>query len=393
MPGFPDADPGAISDLADRLKTIGTSMDGVGQDTVGLRGSVMGSQQWQGKASEGWWTVVTARIGDAELTQEVMDGVAATLSGLASDLDAERRTYDKLSDDLLSKQQPVLGGPEPYSVSAPDPSVQKAMDACAARAAGLLEDAARQLLRYAALAGDIQATPAADRTPGVAAGADRHGASLGLLQALLGSVRDNQIAGSKFEQAVLEALGIPKNTMTWRPGIPFEGMKFTPGGLPRGTIVDGQGANFLLELKGTQDLKQTYQLMLQERQAEGTGRPLWIIKQGPWKADPSVVQAAEDTGGGVLYTGDNGKTFTDAQGHQVQVKYDKGSNSIEVKGYSSEFPRAGDGSGGDGGADSAPPPDPDAPQSPVEPGIAGAPPPPPEPPRMPEPEPWEFPEL
>lgn len=391
MAGFPDADPGAISALASSLQGISGSMAGIGLGTQDLRGSVMGSEQWQGDASGKWQDVVTERIGDAGLTNDVMGSAATMLSGLASDLEAERRVYDQLSGQLLSRSQPVLGGPEPYSVLVPDPSVQREMDASAARAARLLDDAAGKLLGYAALAGDIRAVPAANRTPGVADGADRQAASLQLLTVLFGSVVGNRAAGSKFEQAILKALGIDKNTTIWRPDPAFEG-KLTAGGLARGTIVDGEGANFQLEIKGTKALEMRYQLRLQALKAQEQNIPWWIIKADGQPADPDVVQAAEKSGGGVLYTSDNGKTYTDGKGNQVQVSYDKSSNKIDVNGYK---PSAGTTPGGDAG--SVPPADPDAPADPVSPSTADPPPAAPGVPEIPEvpeePEIPEFPEI
>ena len=394
MADFPGADPGAISDLASSLQAISSAMAGVGLDTEGLRGSVMGSEQWQGSASEKWYAVVTERVGDAGLTNDVMGSAATMLSGLASDLEAERRVYNQLSGNLYSSSQPVLGGPEPYAVPVPDPSVQREMDACAARAARLLEDAAGKLLGYAALAGDIRAVPAANRTPGVADGANRRAASLQLLTVLFGSVVGNRAAGSKFEQAILRALGITKNTEIWRPDPAFEG-RLTAGGLAKGTIVDGEGANFQLEIKGTKALEMRYQLRLQAFKAQEENIPWWIIKAAGQKADPDVVRAAEESGGGVLYTSDNGQTYTDGNGNQVQVDYDKSSNKIDVNGYkpsSSQMP------GGDAG--SVPSSDPGAPSEPVSPSAADAPPQAPDVPDIPEgpgepevPELPEFPEI
>lgn len=370
MADFPDADPAAISDLADALKAVSVSAADVGLETGGVRGSVMGSEQWRGSASEQWYTVVTGRIGDAELTSEVMGGAAGMLADLASDLESERRVYDRLSGELYTPH-PVQGVASRLTGPAEvvNPDVRRAMDRCAARAAELLEDAARRLLRYAALAEDIRAVPVAGRDPGVPAGTDRRAASLQLLATLFGSVAGNRASGSKFEQAVLQALGIAKNTETWRPDSPFEG-KLTASGLARGTIVDGQGDNFLVEIKETKELEFRYQLRLQTLMAQKESIPWWIIKAGPGNADPSAVKvAAEESGGGVLYTSDNGKTFTDGKGNPVQVSYDKSSDRLDVNGYQSSIPKTPSGDLG-----SVPSPDPDAPAGPVAPDVAEAPP-------------------
>jgi hypothetical protein len=184
---FPDVSPGAVSDLAGSLRRISESVALIGLDTGNVRDSVTASEQWQGSASEEWRAVVTDRVGDAGLTNAVMGSAAAMLSGLADDLAAERGTYDRLSSQLYSvmlTQGVASRFAAPVQVVNPD--VQLAMDACAARAAQLLEDAARQLLGYALLAGDIHAVPVADRTPGVPDGAGRRAASLRLLAMLFG---------------------------------------------------------------------------------------------------------------------------------------------------------------------------------------------------------------
>jgi hypothetical protein len=251
MADFPDVDPAAISTLADSLKTVSDSMAGVGLDTEGVRGSVMGSEQWKGTASSQWYTVVTGRVGDAGLTNEVMGSVASLLDGLASDLESEQRLYQRMSDDLYTAEPQHgvisrLTGPEMVL----NPDVQKSMNTCVARAVQLLDDAARKLIAYAELAAEIRAAPVAARTPGVAAGANRQAASLNLLTVLLGTVTGNYASGSKFEQAILQSLGINKNTEIWRPDPAFEG-KLTASGLARGTIVDSQGSNYMVEVKGT----------------------------------------------------------------------------------------------------------------------------------------------
>ena len=369
MADFPDVDPGAISDLADGLRGISQSMAFVGQDTQNVRDSVTASEQWQGTASEEWRTVVTDRVGDAGLSNDVMGSAAAMLSGLAADLAAERTAYNSLSGQLYTTRlAPGVAGRLVGGVQVVDPAVAQQMDACVTRATGLLEQAAKQLLGYAVLAGDIHAVPVANRTPGVADGTNRQAASLHLLAVIFGSVVGNRAAGSKFEQAILRALGISKNTEVWRPDPAFEG-KLTASGLARGTIPDGQGSNFLVEVKGTSELQLRYQLRLQVEQSGQTGLPLWVIKAAGQKADPSVTRAAEETKGGVLYTADNGKTFTDADGNPVQVTYDKATDQLTVQGYKPVYgPK--NAVGGTSDLNSAQPADPGAPPEPVSPGVA-----------------------
>jgi hypothetical protein len=381
MTDFPDVNPAAISTLADSLKSVSGSMAGIGLDTEAVRDSVMGSEQWKGTASGHWYTVVTARVGDAGLTNEVMGSVATMLDGLAQDLESEQRLYQRMSDDLytVKPQQGVmsrLDGPEMIL----NPDVQKSMDTCVQRAVQLLDDAARKLTAYALLADDIRAVPVEDRTPGVLAGANQQTASLQLLTILLGSVTGNYASGSKFEQAILRALGINKNTDIWRPNPPFEG-KLTANGLAKGTTVDSKGSNYMVEIKGTSSLQFRFQLRLQVEQAKATGNPLWIVKAAGKSADPSVIKAAEGTQGGVIYTSDNGKTFTDGNGNPVKVTYDKATDTLKVSGYQ-RVPASSGGTGTDTALPSSP--DPDAPQAPVNPATADESPAVPEVPQAPE---------
>lgn len=373
MASFPDVNAAAIDDLAVSLKQVSSSMADIGLDVKSLRGSVMGSQQWQGSASEKWYAVVTERVGDAGLTNDVMGSASSMLSTLASELEAERRTYDRLSSQLYMSK-PVSGPESRFipTVQVVDPDVQRAMDACAERAAQLLDNAARQLLSYAVIAGDVRAVPAANRTPDIPDGTNRQAASLHLLAMLFGSVTGNRTSGVQFEEAVLQALGISKNTTLWRPDPAFEG-KLTASGLARGTIVDGWGNNYLLEIKGTSSLQLRFQLRLQLQLARLTNNPLWIVKAAGQKADPSVVRDVEARGGGVLYTSDNGKTYEDGNGNPVKVTYDKATDKLDVSGYK---PSGGGAIASSGSSDpgSAQAPDPDAPSGPVNPSTADAPP-------------------
>jgi hypothetical protein len=235
------------------------------------------------------------------------------------------------------------------------------------RANDLLEEAAQQLLGYAILAEEVHATPAANRTPGVADGTSRQAASLHLLAIIFGSVVGNRASGTAYEQSVLASLGITKNTETWRPDPAFEG-KLTPTGLAKGTTPDGWGSNYLLEIKGTSQLQFRYQLRLQVEQANQLNQPLWIIKAAGQQADSSVTKAAEGTKGGVVYRSSNG-TYTDGQGNPVQVTYDKGTDRLTVQGYKPVY-GAQNTAGGSSGLSSAQPGDADAPSGPVNPAVA-----------------------
>jgi hypothetical protein len=370
MTDFPDVDPSAISTLAGSLKSISTSMAGIGLETEGVRGSVMGSEQWKGTASERWYTVVTGRVGDAGLTNDVIGSVATLLDGLAQDLESEQRLYQRMSDNLYTAkpQQGVISrleGPEMVV----NPDVQKSMSTCAERAVQLLDAAAGKLIAYAGLAEDLHSSPAADRMPGVLAGTSQQAASLHLLAMLFGSVvGDNHDAGTEWEDIILQELGIAKNSTVWRPNPPFEGKMTKSGNLARGVTPDGWGKNFVLEIKGTVNVNTRFQIRGEALLARLTKSEFWIIKQGTTKVDPKVTQLAEDAKGGVLYTTDNGKTYTDAHGNPVKVTYDKASNTLKVTGYHSSTAAAGAGGGSDANAGESP--DPDAPSQPVSPEIA-----------------------
>jgi hypothetical protein len=89
----------------------------------------------------------------------------------------------------------------------------------------------------------------------------------------------------------LVELGIPKDNTVWRPtqadmdSAAFKVIvgepKFTPGGLPKGTIFDGTlGGN--LEIKGgSSTLDSTYQLRLQTYRSLKTNTPLTIETTRP----------------------------------------------------------------------------------------------------------------
>jgi hypothetical protein len=363
LPDFPAVNTAAISELAAMLRLIASGAADVGIDTRNLRDAVVGHQVWQGNASQQWQAVVTERIGDAGLTNEVMGTAADKLAALASDVDDERALYNRLSNEILvaqSKAIDPIGLPPPELV---DPTGVDGLRNSVTRVQGLLDQAAKDLLALAILAGDIRARPAANRTPGVADGANRAKASQQLLTMLFGSVIDNQLSGAAFEKTVLNELGIPKNTEVWRPDPPFEG-RLTLGGLAKGTSSDGLGANFLLEIKATDSQTVRYQLRLEAEYARQSGRPLWIIKQGTKPVTDNLTRLAEGTKGGVLYrVGPN--TYVDGYGNPVHVAYDKAINQLDLQGYVSTTQPEG----GTGPVDVAPP-DPSAPSSPVDPAIA-----------------------
>jgi len=119
----------------------------------------------------------------------------------------------------------------------------------------------------------------------------------------------------------------------------------------------------------TSELQLRFQLRVQLEQARLSEVPLWVIKAAGQSADPSVTAAVEARGGGVIYTADNGKTFTDAQGNPLQVTLDKATDQLTVKGYQAQYGPAATASGS-GNVGSAQSPDASAPPGPVSPAVA-----------------------
>jgi uncharacterized protein YukE len=357
---FPPVNTGVIDSCASDLTAISSQMSDTGTQVSVLRDAVASSEQWQGEAASRWQTVVTGRVADATLTSEVVSKAASLLQQLATDLEQEKRYYNRVSaqmQDQAASYNPRFN-PLPPNFEAP---YIAAMNAAVSRATTLLHQAGNDFLALAALAGDIRAKGAANRMPGVPAGANRKAASLGLLTFLMGTVLGNQAAGSKFETQVLQELGLGKNYSVWRPGSAFEG-RTTSGGLPRGIIPDSQGPGYIVEVKDTANLQARFQIRLESLYARVTGRPLWIVTRAGAQVDQSVVDNAEQTGGGVLYrTGPN--AYQDGNGNPVQIS----SGSMKVSGYQ---PSSSGGIAGDTGGGGQAPVDPGAPSAPVNPDPA-----------------------
>jgi uncharacterized protein YukE len=351
---FPSVNPGAIASCASDLKNIGSQMSDTSTNITVLQQAVASSEQWQGEASSRWQAVMSGRIADANLTSEVIAKAGSLLGQLADDLDQERNYYNRASAELddAAASYNLRFAPPPPDFEAP---YVAAMNGAVSRAVNLLQRAGTDFLELAALADDIQANGAVDRTPGVPEGANRKAASLALLTFLLGMVSTNQAAGAKFEAQVLQELGLTKNTTIWRPGTALNG-KTTKGGQPRGTIPDADEQGFIVEIKDTANLQARFQIRLEALYARTTGKPMWVVTRAGAKVDQSVVDAAEQTGGGVIYrTGPN--TYEDGNGNPVQI-----GPGMKVSGYQ---PSSTGGTGG--GTGSA---DPAAPSAPVNPAPA-----------------------
>jgi uncharacterized protein YukE len=354
---FPTVNVAAMASCASDLKTISGQMSDTSTNVTVLQQAVASSEQWQGEAASRWQTVMSGRVADANLTSEVLSKAASLLRQLADDLDQEQSYYNRASAELqdAADSYNLRFNPPPPDFEAP---YIAAMNGAVSRATNLLQQAGTDFLALAALADDIHAKGAVNRTPGVPEGTNRKAASLALLTFLLGTVLTNQAAGSKFEAQVLQELGLTKNTSVWRPGTAFEG-KTTRGGLPRGTIPDADEPGFIVEIKDTATLEARFQIRLESLYARLTGRPLWIVTRGGAKVDQDVVDNAEQTGGGVIYrTGPN--SYEDGNGNPVQI-----GPGMKVSGYQ---PTSTGGTGGSPG-----PTDPNAPSAPVNPA------PPPEP--------------
>jgi uncharacterized protein YukE len=218
---FPSVNPAAIASCASDLKNISGLMSDTSTDVTVLQQAVASSEQWQGEAASRWQTVMSGRVADANLTSEVLSKAASLLQQLADDLDQEQTYYNRVSAELRDEagSYNLRFDPPPPDFEA---SYIAAMNGAANRAIDLLNQAGTDFLALAALADDIQAKGAVNRTPGVPQGANRKAASLALLTFLLGTVLSNQAAGSKFETQVLQELGLSKNTSVWRPGTAFE---------------------------------------------------------------------------------------------------------------------------------------------------------------------------
>jgi uncharacterized protein YukE len=351
---FPSVNPAAIASCASGLKNISGQMSDTSTNVTVLQQAVASGEQWQGEAASRWQTVMSGRVADANLTSEVLGKAASILQQLSDDLDQERSYYNRVSAELQGQEDSYNPRFNPLPPGYQAPYIA-AMNGAVSRATKLLQQAGTDFLALAALADDIHAKGAVNRTPGVPQGTNRKAASLALLTFLLGSVATNQAAGSKFETQVLQELGLGKNTTIWRPGTAFEG-KTTKGGLPRGTIPDADEQGFIVEIKDTANLQARFQIRLESLYARVTGRPLWIVTRAGAKVDQNVVDNAEQTGGGVIYrTGPN--TYEDGNGNPVQI-----SPGMKVSGYQ---PTSTGGTGS--GAGQA---DPTAPGAPVNPAPA-----------------------
>ncbi len=358
---FPPVDTGAIATCASDLTMIGSGMADTKTDVSTLREAVAGSEQWQGEAASRWQTVVTGRAGDANLTSEVVNKAASLLRQLATDLAQEKTYYNKVSAELEGAQDSYNPRFNPEPPGYQDAYIT-AMNGAVTRATNLLRQAGNDLLTLAALADDIGAKGAANRTPGVPDGTDRKTASLNLLTFLMGTVLGNQAAGSKFEQQVLNELSLTKNTDVWRPGTAFEG-KTTKGGLPRGTIPDADDPNYIVEIKDTGNLQARFQIRIESLYARTSGKPLWVVTRSGANVDPAVVRSTEQTGGGVIYrTGPN--TYEDGNGNPVQI-----GPGMKVTGYQ---PSSSGGAGGGGTVGGSQPAGPSGPSAPVNPDPAPA---------------------
>jgi uncharacterized protein YukE len=359
---FPSVDTGAMTACASSLQSVASSMSDHGTNVSALQQAVAGSEDWKGQAASRWQDVMTSRVADASLTNEVMSKAASLLDQLASGLEAEQQYYNKVNgqmQDLAGSYNPRFN-PAPGNWQAPYIS---AMNASVTRANNLLKNFGDDFVVLAAMAGDITATTAANRTPGEPAGGSSasNSGAMSLLAILLGSVTGHD-PGANFETEVLSELGLAKNTDTFRLNIPgtdwFLGPKLAKGTIPDSVQLSQGG--YVVEIKySTETVEARFQIRLEEMLAGANGVPFWVIVSKDAQVTPEVLARSEVTGGGVLVrAGPN--TYTDVNGNPVKV-----GPGMKVTGYR---PITTGGSGGSTGSTGSPgPSDPQAPAQPVDP--------------------------
>jgi uncharacterized protein YukE len=356
LPAFPRVETGAMAECASRLQSLGSQMADIGTDVSAIQQAVASSEQWQGEAASRWQQVVTSRVSDANLTDEVLGKASSLLQQLATGLQEQRQAYNKAR--MQMEDQEFVNG----SGSVPPPpdwdeGYIAAMKSAASQASELLHQAGNDFLTLASLAGDITATTARDRMPGVGPGTNRSKASLNLLDQLW-QVAVGGISDSGFEKTVLAELNLSKNTSTVRGLIPGKTSPGTPDSppQPKGIIPDSLDENpngYVVEIKGyTSEVQFRSQIQAEAQLASQDGVPYWVIVQNGATVSPRVIQAAEGTGGGVLVrTGAN--TYTNLNGQPVNI-----GQGMKVTDYKPVMPNQGTS-------------DPQAPSDPVNPSDTG----------------------
>lgn len=375
---FPAVDTAAMTAAAGKLQKIAGQMSDTGVNLGVLQTEVTGNESWKGQGATAWQTVMSSRVADADLSNEVLSKGGTLLSQLAADLQTEQRYYNKINGELQDRAgsyNPRFNPAPPGDWEAPYIS---AMNASVTRASNLLTSFGNDCQSLAALAAGITATTAANRTPGEPQGPGGRGGTT-VLTALAGTVTggdspgadDSGITDEGFEDEVLSELGLSKNTATIGRGL-VPG-KLTKGGQPRGAIPDSLSGsdNYVVELKNVSSLSARTQIRIEAAYARLTGSRYWVVVPKDAKVNDNVTDLAEQTGGGVIYRTDagNGKiTYEDPSGNPVQI-----GPKMQVSGYQPST--TGPGSGSPGAGPPAATSDPQAPSQPVDPSdTAGQPP-------------------
>jgi hypothetical protein len=362
---FPSVDTGAMTACASSLQSIASSMSDHGTNVSALQEAVAGSEDWHGQAASRWQEVMTGRVADASLTNKVITKAATLLDQLASDLETEQKYYNTVNGEMQGWASDYNPRFNPAPPNWQEPFITD-MNASVTRANNLLKSFGDDFAVLAALAGDITATTAKNRTPGepVGGSAASSAGTMSLLATLLGSVRGGE-AGMNFEREVLSELGLTKNTDTFRLNIPgtdwFLSAKLAPGTIPDAARLTPGG--YVVEIKLSNTIVDAdFQIRLEQMLAGANGVPFWVVVSKDAHVTSEVLARAEITGGGVLVrTGPN--SYTDLNGNPVQV-----GAGMKVTGYQ---PTTTGGAGGTTGSTVSPgssgTSDPQAPAQPVDP--------------------------
>ncbi len=361
-----------MSAAASKLQSIAGDMSDTGLNVGVLQQAVTGNEAWKGQGATQWDTVMTSRVADANLSNEVLGKGGTLLSQLASDLEAEQQYYNKVGGEMGD----AAGMYNPRFNPAPpdwDEPFISAMNASVTRANNLLKSFGDDCLSLAALADDVTAVTAANRTPaepdgpGGPGGPGGKGTVLATLAANATAAGDAATGGSGitdngYEEEVLAELGLSKNTTTVGRDLNTDPAKATAGGQPRGTIPDalaeGPGG-YVVEIKGynAESVSARFQIRLGSLFAQTNNLPYYVIAPKDVKVSSSVIRLTERTGGGVLYrTGPN--SYEDPSGNPVQV-----GPGMKVTGYQARTTGGSGGSSGTTGTSG----DPQAPSEPVNP--------------------------
>jgi hypothetical protein len=369
---FPSVDTGAMTAAASKLQSVAGNMSDTSTNVSLLQQAVTGNEAWKGQGATQWQTVMTSRVADADLSNETLSKGGTLLGQLASDLEGEQQYYNKVNGemgDLADSFNPRFN-PAPPDWDEPYIS---AMNASVTRANNLLKSFGDDCLSLAALADDVTAATAANRTPGEPDGPEDDGAKGTILATLAGTVTGGDsgtgdsggsgITDNGFEETVLAELGLSKNNTTVGRDLNTEPGKVTTGGQPKGTIPDAlaDGPNgYVVEIKGydAESVSARFQIRLGSLYAQANNLPYYVVVPKDAKVSSTVLRLAQRTGGDVISRNEDG-TYEDSQGNPVV--FNKATGKFETP--QGTTPGSSDGSPGTSGTSG----DPQAPAEPVNP--------------------------